>query len=175
MSWDDELVTLERFNHVGQAELARAALESAGIDAALADEFSARMGGEKGTGGVRLQVRRHDVERATEVLREPVDLAYEPEVDEHEAYPADVCRRCGSEEIYPLVPPRRVALRATAAAILALLALNVLRRAGLWLAFDLLTLGIIGAAVAATLLGVIAGKKHCRNCGAKWRGTQRTA
>jgi hypothetical protein len=55
MSWDDELVTVDRFNHVGEAEVVRAALETAGIEAALIDEYAARMGSETGTGGVRLR------------------------------------------------------------------------------------------------------------------------
>jgi hypothetical protein len=175
MSWDEELATVDRFSHVGEAEVVRSALEAAGIEAVLVDQYAARMGSEKGTGGVRLQVRRKDVERATEILRGPVDLAYEPETDGLDAENADVCRHCGSEQVFLLVDRRRLAMRGMAAAVLGLMLVGALRASGLPLPFDVLVLAVIGGSVAFALLALIAPRKRCRSCGAEWRGEQRTA
>src|SRR6266850_903898 len=67
---DDDLVTIDRFIFIAEAEVARATLDAAGIDAVLADENIVRMawGEAQAHGGVRLQVRRSDAEAAAEVL-----------------------------------------------------------------------------------------------------------
>jgi Putative prokaryotic signal transducing protein len=64
------LVTVETFSSSWEAQLARAALESEGIDAVIADEHFLRLyGALTGTlGGVRLQVRPEDAGRATDLL-----------------------------------------------------------------------------------------------------------
>ena len=69
---DDDPVTIDRFIFLPDAEIARATLEAAGIDAVLIGEHTTRMAWAEAAahGGVRLQVRRSDAEAAREILRE---------------------------------------------------------------------------------------------------------
>ncbi len=72
----ERLVTVETFSSPWQAQLARACLEAAGIHAVVADEHFFRLyGALSGTlGGIKLQVRPEDAERAAEQLksRQPI-------------------------------------------------------------------------------------------------------
>ncbi|HET9267051.1 MAG TPA: DUF2007 domain-containing protein [Vicinamibacterales bacterium] len=69
---EDDLVTVRTFlNHI-EADLAKGALEAAGIESAISADDA---GGTRphlwvGT-GVRLLVRQEDVERAVEILESP--------------------------------------------------------------------------------------------------------
>jgi hypothetical protein len=69
----DELVTLETFLMAHEAELALGFLEANGIDAFLADENMSRLYVAPLVGGIRLQVRAEDAERARELLQEVRD------------------------------------------------------------------------------------------------------
>jgi Putative prokaryotic signal transducing protein len=66
-----KLVTIETFSSAWEAQLARASLESEGIDAVIADEHFLRLYGALTStlGGVRLQVRPEDADRASDLLR----------------------------------------------------------------------------------------------------------
>jgi Putative prokaryotic signal transducing protein len=66
-----KLVTIETFSSAWEAQLARASLEAEGIDAVIADEHFLRLYGALTStlGGVRLQVRPEDADRASELLR----------------------------------------------------------------------------------------------------------
>lgn len=86
------LVTIATFGEAPQAHLARNALEAAGIQAAIADESLIGMDWlmSNAIGGVKVQVREEDAERAVAVLEEslgntdPVDpqqLAEEAEAE----------------------------------------------------------------------------------------------
>jgi hypothetical protein len=76
----ERLVTIETFSSPWQAQLARACLESEGIHAVVADEHFYRLyGALPGTmGGVKLQVRREEAQRASELLRnrQPIPEIY---------------------------------------------------------------------------------------------------
>jgi hypothetical protein len=74
----ERLVTLETFSSAWEAHLARACLEAEGIQAIVADEHFYRMyGALSGTlGGVRLQVRPEEAERAAELLRNRRPILY---------------------------------------------------------------------------------------------------
>jgi len=65
----DKLVTIERFYNIGEAQIAKLTLVSKGIDCFLADEFMSTYV-PYAIGGIRLQVRESDAERAEEILRE---------------------------------------------------------------------------------------------------------
>lgn len=183
---DDDLVTIEHFLFVSDAEIARAALEAAGIDAALADVNISRMSwaNAQARGGVRLQVRREDVEHATAVLRGDHLRAVEIEAEHPEISDdrSELCRRCGSEEVYPAESRSRSYARIVAFAILALMLIDVAGCATSFLgiqlpsrlagsAYALLLVGCAGAVVFVSAVP----RKRCRNCGLEWRGTPRTA
>ncbi|HEV8581051.1 MAG TPA: DUF2007 domain-containing protein [Thermoanaerobaculia bacterium] len=72
------LVTVETFSSGWEAQLARACLEAEGIHAIVADEHFFRLYGALSStlGGVRLQVRPEDFERASELLRNRRPVLY---------------------------------------------------------------------------------------------------
>ena len=74
----EKLVTLETFASPWEAQLARACLESEGVHAVVADEHFFRLyGALSGTmGGIRLQVRPEDIDRAAELLRNRRPIFY---------------------------------------------------------------------------------------------------
>jgi DNA-directed RNA polymerase subunit M/transcription elongation factor TFIIS len=101
---DDEVelsqtVTLRRFRDLPQALLAKASLESAGIQAYVIDDNMVRMDWfiSNALGGLRLQVHEEDVEAASEILNQPI-----PEVlqtDGVEEYRQPRCPKCGSLDV----------------------------------------------------------------------------
>jgi hypothetical protein len=170
----DELVTIDRFLFVNDAELARATLDAHGLDAVLADENIVRMswGDAQAHGGVRLQVRRRDAAEAMEILRD--EQMRGVELDHGDVTPprGETCRRCGSEEIFPVESRAKVFSRAV---LLMFLGFFVSRFAP----HPQLAQGIVLASLLAPLLAmfvmVVAPRKRCRACQAEWRGSQRTS
>jgi hypothetical protein len=87
-------VTVETFSSPWEAQLARACLEAEGIDAVIADENFFRLYGalSNALGGVRLQVRPEQADRAAELLRNrrPVFYVVKEEglMEEDDAHPA---------------------------------------------------------------------------------------
>ena len=93
------LVTVRRYRDLAEALVGHSLLESAGIQAWIADEHLVRMDWfySNLVGGMRLQVdERHDA-AAREILQEavPGTIAY----GEEEAYVQPTCPKCGSAEI----------------------------------------------------------------------------
>ncbi len=183
---DDDLVTIEHFLFVSDAEIARATLEAAGIDAALADVNISRMSwaNAQAHGGVRLQVRREDAEHASAILRGDHLRAVEVESEHGEIFDetSELCRRCGSEEVYPAESRSRTYARIVAFGILALMVIDLASCATGFIGmrmpprvvgsvYALLLVGCAGAVVFVSALP----RKRCRNCGLEWRGTPRTA
>ena len=74
----ERMVTVETFSSAWEAQLARACLEGEGIHAIVADEHFFRLYGALTStlGGVRLQVRLVDSERAAELLRNRRPILY---------------------------------------------------------------------------------------------------
>lgn len=78
----DDIVVLRTFATHIEADLAKSALEAAGIDAAISADDAGGTRPHLWVGaGVRLLVRRADAERADEVLNTPA-LPGEEETDE---------------------------------------------------------------------------------------------
>lgn len=182
----DDLVTIEHFLFVSDAEIARATLEASGIDAALADVNISRMSwaNAQAHGGVRLQVRREDAEQAAAVLRGDHLRAVEVESEHPEMWdePTEACRRCGSEEVYPAESRSRSYARIVAFGILAMMLIDLGGCATAFLGVRL-PMSLVGSAYALLLVGSAGAvvfvsalpRKRCRNCGLEWRGTPRTA
>jgi hypothetical protein len=74
----EKLVTVETFSSPWEAQLARACLEAEGIHAIVADEHFFRLYSALTStlGGVRLQVRPEDLDRAAELLRNRRPILY---------------------------------------------------------------------------------------------------
>jgi hypothetical protein len=94
-----ELVTIRRFRDLPEALVAKGALEAAGIESSLADENMVRMQWfiSTGIGGIRLQVRKEDVDEALSVLGEPVPDTFD--VEGVGAFEQPKCPRCGSVDV----------------------------------------------------------------------------
>ncbi|MDE2755718.1 MAG: DUF2007 domain-containing protein [Acidobacteriota bacterium] len=77
------LITIASFDHTLDANLAKTRLEAEGIDCILTDEHITSMNWfwVPAIGGVRLQVRESDAERAVEILEGESDD--EDVADEH--------------------------------------------------------------------------------------------
>lgn len=178
----DDLVTVDRFLFLADAEIARATLEAAGIDAVLVDENIVRMswGDAQAHGGVRLQVRAEDADEARAILEETVlEGATAESFDDGE--PSETCRRCGSEEIFPTESRGKTYVRVS---IWMILGFVLLRLVGLGVAAagremphqftDAAVLILVLAPVITLVMSNMLPKKRCRNCGLEWRGTPRT-
>ncbi|MGC1501765.1 MAG: DUF2007 domain-containing protein, partial [Terriglobales bacterium] len=70
----DEFVTLRQFRDLPEALLAKGSLESAGIEALLADDNMIRLDWFYSNllGGIKLKVRAEDAEAANEILSQPI-------------------------------------------------------------------------------------------------------
>jgi hypothetical protein len=93
------VVTLRRYRDLAEAIVARAVLESAGIEAWIADENLVRMDWfySNMVGGMRLQVAGNDVAAAREILEQdaPQTIAY----GDDQTYEQPTCPKCGAREI----------------------------------------------------------------------------
>lgn len=166
------LVTIDRFTTQGAADIARAALDAAGIEAVLADEIDSHA-----HGGIRLQVAREDVPVALDVLRDahvnaaPARLAALPPLDAGE-----ICHRCGSDEIYPATSRARAYARALILSMLGGVLVQfiviVTRMAGFHIpqrAINLMFLLMLAAPLITAVVINISPRMVCRNCQAEWR------
>jgi|SRR6516164_5572258 hypothetical protein len=94
-----ELITVAQFRDLPSALLAKGSLESAGIEAFLADDNMIRMDWfiSNLLGGIKLKVRTEDAELAAEILSSPVPQMFE--VEGVGDYEQPTCPRCGSVEV----------------------------------------------------------------------------
>jgi len=95
----EPLITVRTFAAPWAAQLARARLESAGIEAVVADEHLGRMFTLNTVGGARLQVREGDVAAAIDVLSRQAPLPELYLVTEDDAA-RPRCPGCKSDRIY---------------------------------------------------------------------------
>ena len=95
-----ELVTVASFRDVLDAEAAKAALESAGIECYLANSEIVGMNWmwSQAVGGVKLRVWDHDLEDARQLLSE--NRSTDAEEAAAAAEPEEHCPRCGSTELH---------------------------------------------------------------------------
>jgi hypothetical protein len=97
-AWED-LVVLKQFRDLPEALLAKGSLESAGIEAFLADENMVRMDWfiSNLVGGIKLCVRPEDADAAFELLEQP--MLQDFEVDGVETYQQPACPQCQSLDV----------------------------------------------------------------------------
>ena len=96
--WED-LIVLRQFRDLPEALLAKGSLESAGIQAFMADDNMVRMDWfiSNLVGGIKLCVRPADADAAMEILSQPVPAGFEVEgVGE---YQQPSCPACGSLDV----------------------------------------------------------------------------
>jgi ribosomal protein L40E len=167
-----DLVTIDRFTSIGAANVARATLEAAGIDAFLADEIDSHA-----HGGIRLQVPREEIATALDVLREAhANTSVSRPEPLPPLEPGDFCRRCGSDEIYPAISRARAYARALILSmfggVLVQFVVIVARTSGVDIpqrAINGMFLLALAAPLITALVINIAPRMICRNCNARWR------
>lgn len=97
----ERLVVIASFDNLSEAELAKARLESGGIQSFLRDDYILRVYPliSKATGGVKLEVREEDAQAAYQILArdKPAIDALHNQADQ--AWTEPVCPRCGSPDI----------------------------------------------------------------------------
>lgn len=97
----ESLVQIAVFSHSVEAHLCKTRLESEGIECHIQGDVSGPLIGlsSPAGGGIRLQVKNSDVERALEILRqEPVE-SNSREDSERGDMNGRRCPRCGSPEV----------------------------------------------------------------------------
>jgi DNA-directed RNA polymerase subunit RPC12/RpoP len=105
---EDQLVTVVSFFYPNEAGVPRSLLESEGIECFIFDEntISVHPFYSNAIGGIRLQVRESDAQRAAEILKEGGFIneegkknALEKETTEEKPFNGSTCPYCGSDEI----------------------------------------------------------------------------
>lgn len=154
---------LARFSTIGEAEIARSALDAAGIEVHIADENLIAIDwlASNALGGVKLLVRVEDRERAEAVIASPAleapadavpeEMVVAPTVDED-----DRCPTCGSSDIRRF--PR-----------LGLFALASLALGAVGFVFAQPEMVIASIAAAAIILASTPSHR-CASCGERFNG-----
>jgi ribosomal protein L40E len=96
---EDQLVTVETYQFLPQAQAAKLQLEGNDIQVFLADAETVNMDWLLGNaiGNIKLQVPRDQVDKAIAVLEEMRDKARRRQDEENEDTDEAVCLRCGAE------------------------------------------------------------------------------
>lgn len=153
----DSLVTVATYWNVGDAEVAKNALDAAGIESFLDDENMVRINwlNANAVHGVKLRVRDEDADRAGEVLREPSTATGEEEDEELVPPPGPlVCGECGSANVFRR--PRGLYFVVIAALAVAVgVAVNQTEAA-------------FFIVVAAGVFALISNRWLCTDCGETW-------
>jgi len=135
----DDVVTLARFGELTAAQLLRGRLDSEGIECFLPDEVMATQTWhlQSAIGGIRVQVRQADLERAKEILAEPgaADLFAEAapgqgSLEGGQGKPANGA----SEDDGTISVGDRAAFRALRVALVSLWLMGLVHPYSLWLA-----------------------------------------
>lgn len=168
MTIDDELVTIDHFLNVAHAELARGALEASEIETILDVGLH---------GDVRLRVRRGDAPLAMAILTgehlRGTEMATPS--DSYLSQRPEVCRRCGSEEVYRVQDRHRAFAMAFVFVLIGFavipLADWLLPLVGVTVPHDAMKIAFVALFVVplfVSLAMVLSRKVRCRNCGLEW-------
>ncbi|EJG0028009.1 DUF2007 domain-containing protein [Vibrio alginolyticus] len=103
------MIVVARFSFPHEAHIARASLDSVGIESYIADEHTVNTQWlySNAIGGVRLMVDESDAEDAKQILSSDFSesLGIEVDVDEEK----DVCPKCGSKDLFAFTKGKRPA------------------------------------------------------------------
>jgi hypothetical protein len=156
------LITVARFAWPADAEVAKSALEAAGIESYLTDDQTVRMDwlAWRALGGIKLRIRQSDWNEAETILAgiPAADLGDKPGLPYEEIRDLERCQECNSIEI-ARVPRLRLFFGLTMIMV-ALDAASGFADSGLLLFF-----GIAIAAIALTIVD----PWRCRDCDNTWR------
>lgn len=152
----DSLVTIGTYWFVGDADMAKNALDAAGIEAFVDDANIVRVNWFNAVAvkGVKLRVRNVDALRAGEVLNTECQTIEEIGEAHEEIVEPEVCGVCGSPEIRQT--PRVLIFAGMAAALV-----------GITVAVGISEAAFFGV-FALAVMALIAGRWHCSECGESW-------
>lgn len=104
------MIVVARFSFPHEAHIAKANLESAGIDSFIADEHTVNTQWlySNAIGGVRLMVSEDDIEEATEILTSDFSKSLETHY-EAIGEQQDTCPHCGSSDLSAYTQGKRPA------------------------------------------------------------------
>ncbi len=106
----EPIITIATYSYPTEAHLNRAKLESEGIDAFVADEhmIQANWLYSQAIGGIRLQVKESDAEKALSILKDVSEPVHEEITDSTESID-EYCPKCHSTNIqYRIFSPKPV-------------------------------------------------------------------
>lgn len=97
---DKNLITLQQFSQPTKAYIIKGKLEFEGIECFIADEHLVTLNWlySNALGGIKLQIRKTDIEKAKEVLARDQKIDSDPK--KKKANLEETCSRCGSEDVY---------------------------------------------------------------------------
>ncbi|HHF2920456.1 DUF2007 domain-containing protein [Vibrio sp. VGrn 2] len=103
------MIVVARFSFPHEAHIARASLDSVGIESYIADEHTVNTQWlySNAIGGVRLMVAESDAEDAKQILSSDFSESLENELAVDEG--KDVCPNCGSKELFAFTKGKRPA------------------------------------------------------------------
>ncbi|MGY5514044.1 putative signal transducing protein [Vibrio antiquarius] len=103
------MIVVARFSFPHEAHIARASLDSIGIESYITDEHTVNTQWlySNAMGGVRLMVAKSDAEDAKQILSSDFSESLENELAVDEG--KDVCPNCGSKELYTFTKGKRPA------------------------------------------------------------------
>jgi Zn finger protein HypA/HybF involved in hydrogenase expression len=156
------MITLARFATIGEAEIARGALRAAGIEAVFADEATVSINWlySNALGGIKLQIREEDLERARAVLSNapmPDDGVVEDDTPPDSEEPVEElsrCPSCGSRELTRVPRVRLFILFLFVSWVVSF-------------AFHQHELAV-AAIIAGIIIVLLAPSTRCRACGEHW-------
>lgn len=101
------MIVVARFSFPHEAHIARASLDSVGIESYIADEHTVNTQWlySNAIGGVRLMVDESDAEDAKQILSSDFSESLGNNVDEEK----DVCTKCGSKDLFAFTKGKRPA------------------------------------------------------------------
>lgn len=104
------MIVVARFSFPHEAHIARASLDSVGIESHIADEHTVNTQWlySNAMGGVRLMVAESDAEDAKQILSSDFSESLESELAVDEG--KDVCPNCGSKELFAFTKGKRLFL-----------------------------------------------------------------
>jgi hypothetical protein len=154
----DALVTVSTYRHVNEAQVARTALEAAGIACVISSPYGGSTAHEGLGGSIRLQVHAADAEEADAILNHIHGVSHaefvRPSATD-DAVPPSHCDRCGSSDV------QRVNKLLVFAVVAPLVAVT----------FGYLgqqTLLAFYAVVVAAVCILVGATWKCGNCGHRW-------
>ncbi|TYT74383.1 putative signal transducing protein [Desulfobotulus mexicanus] len=103
------MIVIARFSFPHEAHIAKASLDSAGIESCIADEHTvnAQWLFSNAIGGVRLMVAEKDADEASQILNTDFSESLDNEINDEEG--RDACPHCGSTDLSPYTKGKRPA------------------------------------------------------------------